>query len=141
MNRPSFEEVYMILADIMSKRSTCSRRSVGCVIVSDDFRRVLSVGYNGNASGLPNRCDHPDRSGDCGCIHAEENACISCQEPRSTNKIVFVTVFPCKKCAKLLIQLGGVIRVCYRDEYHDDMAMSILENAGIKVERMKNDKS
>jgi len=136
MNRPSFEEVYMVLADTMSKRSTCYRRSVGCAIVSDDFRRVLSVGYNGNASGLPNKCDHPEISGNCGCIHAEENACISCQEPRSTNKIVFVTVFPCKKCAKLLVQLGGVLKVCYREEYHDDIAMYIFKKSGIKVLKM-----
>lgn len=138
MNRPSFEEVYMILAHTMSKRSTCFRRIVGCVIVSDDFRRVLSVGYNGNATGLPNKCDHPERSGDCGCIHAEENACISCSESRATNKIVFVTVFPCKKCAKLLIQLGGVLKVYYMEEYHDDIAMSIFEKSGIKVEKISS---
>lgn len=44
MERPSFEEIYMQLAESFSKRSTCKRLQVGTVITSLDFRKVLSIG-------------------------------------------------------------------------------------------------
>lgn len=129
--RPTFEHIYMSLAKILSLRSTCSRRQVGCVITSHDYRRVLSVGYNGNASGLPNECDYPNKSGGCGCLHAEENAVMSCSEPPYVKKVIFTTTFPCKMCAKRIIQLGGVLAVYYLDEYHDRDAEKILEDCRI----------
>ena len=48
--RPSFESIYMGLAEAMAERSTCSRLKVGAVITSTDYRKVLAVGYNGNAA-------------------------------------------------------------------------------------------
>ena len=55
--RPSFETIYLQLAQILAARSTCSRLQVGTVITSLDYRKVLAVGYNGNATGLTNGCD------------------------------------------------------------------------------------
>jgi len=49
---PSFDEVYMQFAETIAQRSTCKRLSVGTVITTTDYRKVLAVGYNGNASGL-----------------------------------------------------------------------------------------
>ncbi len=104
--RPTFPEIYMTLARALAARSTCVVERVGTVITSVDFRKVLAVGYTGNATGLPNRCD---REGpDCGCLHAEENAIIHCDAPRDEPKIVFSTRLPCRACAKRLINLGGV---------------------------------
>jgi dCMP deaminase len=137
--RPSFNEVWMRLAITMSDRSTCVRRRVGCVIVSTDNRRVLAVGYNGNAEGLPNECDAPSVKSGCGCIHAEENATISCVEPRSTPKVVYTTVFPCKMCAKRLVQLGGVVKVYFKEDYHNVDASKVFEVAGVETARL-NDK-
>jgi dCMP deaminase len=132
-NRPTFEHVYMSLAKILSLRSTCSRRKVGCVITSHDYKRVFSVGYNGNASGLPNGCDEPNKSGECGCLHAEENAIISCSEPPYVSKIIFTTVYPCKMCAKRMIQLGGVIHVFYLDDYHNMEAKLLFDESDIVI--------
>jgi dCMP deaminase len=134
--RPTFGQVYLDLAIALSRRSTCSRRHVGCAIVSRDFRRVLSVGYNGNAAGLKNECDNSEASGACGCLHAEENAVISCSEPTITPKIVYTTVYPCKMCAKRIIQLGGVERIYYMDEYRNEDAAEILDQAEILVSRI-----
>ena len=58
--RPTFEEIYLSLAFSLAERSTCKRLRVGTVITSTDYRKVLAVGYNGNASGLPNRCDRDE---------------------------------------------------------------------------------
>ena len=108
--RPSFETIYMKLAETLAARSTCKRLKVGTVITSTDYRKVLAVGYNGNATGLPNACDRED-PGNCGCLHSEENAVINCDAPRSIEKIVFVTHLPCVQCAK---RLGGLLKSYYR---------------------------
>ena len=60
MERPTFEQVYMDFAESIARRSTCRRLQVGTVITTTDFRKVLAVGYNGNASGLPNECDRDE---------------------------------------------------------------------------------
>lgn len=132
--RPSFEEIYLSLAGRMAERSTCGRLQVGTVITTIDFRKVIAVGYNGNASGLPNECDQ-NVSGACGCLHAEDNAVINCDSPRSVEKIVFVTHLPCPMCAKRLINLGNVRKVTYRDDFRDRSALNLFLLAGIHVER------
>ena len=85
--RPSFETVYMEFAKSIAKRSSCYRLNVGSVVTTTDFRKVIAVGYNGNAAGLKNGCDR-DEVGNCGCLHSEENAAINCDSPRSVEKYV-----------------------------------------------------
>ena len=65
-DRPTFDEVYMQFAATIARRSTCTRLAVGTVITTTDYRKVLAVGYNGNASGLANTCDR-EEPGNCGC--------------------------------------------------------------------------
>ena len=135
--RPSFESIYMRLATELAARSTCRRLAVGTVITSTDFRKVLAVGYNGNASGLPNDCDC-DEPGNCGCLHSEENAVINCDAPRYVEKYVFVTHLPCAMCAKRLINLGGVRKVYYSREYRSNASVGIFEKAQIDLIRLEN---
>lgn len=134
--RPSFEKIYMDLAFKLAERSTCKRLKVGTVITSTDYRKVLAVGYNGNASGLPNSCDR-DEAGNCGCLHSEENAVINCDAPRFIEKIVFVTHLPCSMCAKRLINLGKVKKVYYAQDYRLRDSIQLLESVGIIVEALK----
>lgn len=131
--RPSFEDIYMRLALSLSERSTCQRLKVGTVITTLDFRKVLAVGYNGNASGLPNGCDRKHEPGNCGCLHSEENAVINCDSPRHIEKIVFVTHMPCALCAKRLINLGQVRKVYYHSEYRTSDARELLQTVGIPL--------
>ena len=142
MARPSFENIYMALAVGMAERSTCLRTNsagelmkVGCAITTPDFRKVLAVGYNGNASGLPNKCDSTE-PGACGCLHAEENAVINCDTSRSTPKVVFATHLPCVMCAKRLINLGNVERVVYLNDYRIRTSLELFDIVGIKHEQM-----
>ncbi len=134
-DRPSFEEIYMRLAITLAERSTCKRLKVGTVITSTDFRKVLAVGYNGNASGLHNGCDR-DEVGNCGCLHSEENAVINCDSPRSTEKVVFVTHLPCAMCAKRLINLGNVRRVVYAQDYRKRDSVDLFAQVGITVSQL-----
>lgn len=122
----------MELAHALAKRSSCARLNVGTVITSTDYRKVLAIGYNGNAAGLPNTCDRSD-AGNCGCLHSEENAVINCDSPRAMEKHVFVTHLPCVACAKRLINLGGVKKVFYDLPYRSTESIELLKSVNIDV--------
>ena len=130
--RPAFEDIFLTLAHHLARRSTCRRLQVGTVITTTDFHKIVAIGYNGNARGLPNRCDR-DEKGNCGCLHSEENAVIHCDTPREQKKYVFVTHLPCARCAKRLINLGSVQRVFYHLDYHDHSSLQILSQGGVEV--------
>lgn len=134
--RPRFEDIYMRLAIMMAERSTCVRLAVGCVITSTDYRYVYGVGYNGNASGLPNTCDR-ETPGSCGCVHAETNAVINCRVPRDTPKVVLATHLPCEACAKNLINLGGVKQLYYRNDYRIKRGLELLDAVGISYQQIQ----
>jgi dCMP deaminase len=120
----------MSLAVALAERSTCRRLKVGTVITSTDHRKVLAIGYNGNATGLPNTCDR-DEPGNCGCLHSEENAVINCDSPRTVEKLAYITHLPCVMCAKRLINLGNVKHVFYREDYRIKDGLELLRQAGI----------
>lgn len=145
--RPSFEVICMNFAVQISERSTCRRVNkegkvmrVGCCIVSDDFRQV-SLGFNGNASGLSNHCDDSNAVGGCGCLHAELNAALNCHIPRDEDKIVFATHLPCVACAKALINVGarsrakrnGITKVYYLNDYRIRDSLKMFEAVGIET--------
>lgn len=141
-SRPRFEDIYMRLALMMSERSTCKRTNssgalmkVGCAIVTPDFRKVIAVGYNGNAAGLQNTCDS-NEVGACGCIHAEANAVINCDTPRHVEKLVFATHLPCVNCAKMIINLGNVKKVFYFNDYRIKKSLELFDQVGIKWEQL-----
>jgi len=134
--RPSFEQIYMKLAWSLAERSTCKRLNVGTVITTTDYRKVLSVGYNGNASGLKNQCDR-EQPGNCGCLHSEENAIINCDAPRYVEKVVFVTHLPCTYCAKRLINLGNVKKVIYDEDYRIKDSIDLLKEVKIEINQFK----
>lgn len=121
-------EVYMRMAEELAKRSTCRRLQVGTVVTDARLENVLAIGYNGNARGLPNRCDSAV-PGACGCIHSEVNALV--KAPGSVrDKVVFITNSPCLMCAKLIIN-SGVTHVYYRQAYRDPTGLEILQEAGV----------
>ena len=129
-DRIPLEEVYMRMAEELAKRSTCARNQVGTVIANPDLTQVLGVGYNGNARGLPNRCDSTE-PGRCGCIHSEQNALIKAGAALA-GKVMFVTTSPCVMCAKMTINTN-VARVFYRDPYRDAAGLDVLRQGGVEV--------
>ncbi|MBF0299091.1 MAG: deoxycytidylate deaminase [Oligoflexia bacterium] len=130
--RISFEEIYMKFAFNLAKRSTCKRLNVGAVVVSDDYSRVYGIGYNGNAQGMPNTCDS-DEPGNCGCLHAEDNALLKTNGGKEVPKIMFITHTPCAYCAKRIINKGGITKVYFAEKYRSENGIKILENANIEM--------
>jgi dCMP deaminase len=121
-------EVYMRMAEELAKRSTCSRLQVGTVVTDARLENVVAVGYNGNARGLPNRCDSTV-PGNCGCIHSEVNALVKAPGGLR-DKVVFLTDSPCVMCAKLMIN-SGVTHVFFRRLYRDPAGVELLSSAGV----------
>lgn len=124
-------EVYMRMAEELAKRSTCTRLQVGTVLTDAHLENVVAIGYNGNARGLPNRCDAPDTPGRCGCIHSEMNALVKAPG-QLAGKVAFVTASPCVMCAKLMVQ-ARVEWVFFREAYRDAAGLDVLRDAGVGV--------
>src|SRR5207247_2931894 len=129
-DRIPLEEVYMRMAEELAKRSTCARLQVGTVITTSDLTQVLGIGYNGNARGLPNRCDSTT-PGSCGCLHSEQNALIKAGA-QLPEKVMFVSASPCVMCAKMAIN-ANVGRVYYREAYRDPAGLDVLRQGGVEV--------
>jgi dCMP deaminase len=128
VTRPPLYEVYMRMAEELAKRSTCARLQVGTVLTDPLLEHVVSIGYNGNARGFPNRCDSSE-AGKCGCIHSEMNALVK-SPGQMRDKVAFVTASPCVMCAKLMVQ-AHVSHLFYRAAYRDASGLEVLEAAGV----------
>jgi dCMP deaminase len=119
----------METARTIARRSIDPRNKVGTVIVSDDNTQVLSVGYNGNYAGGPNEVESTE-PGDSGCIHAEINALLKLDYNNPKRKIMYVTLSPCRMCAKAIIN-AGIDEVIYQEEYRDISSLEILSDASV----------
>lgn len=136
--RIDLEEMYLRMAVILASRSTCKRvgsdgliKRVGCVVTNRRLDNVLSVGYNGNARGLPDECTYMGKEGGCGCLHSEANAISKCLAP-DQDKVAFCTDSPCENCAKLLIN-SGFSRVVYLRKYRITTGIEFLQSTGVEV--------
>lgn len=132
--RPSWDEVWMSMAKMIAKRSYDKRHQVGIVIAASDNTQVLSLGYNGNYSGGPNRAEFDD-PGMSGFIHAEINALLKLDYNNPKKKVAYVTLSPCRHCAKCLIN-ANINEVVFLEEYRDRSGVELLESAGIKVRQI-----
>ncbi len=140
-SRPSWDEYFLKLSDLVSTRSTCPRLHVGAILVRE--RMVISIGYN----GAPKKTDDCYKSGcrlvDNHCtrtVHAEVNAVAQAAYHGISTKgsILYTRYFPCEHCAKVLIN-AGVERVVYAEIYQNidqDFAKDLFKQAGIKVEKI-----
>jgi dCMP deaminase len=137
-DRISKQEMFMQMAEVVAKRSTCGRRvQVGAVVGSTDLTRVLGIGYNGPHRGAPHTC--PATAGSCGCVHAEANALIKAgYEVEGTD--LFLTLEPCVACAKLVAN-SRIRRVWFREAYRDHAGRELLVSAGIRVAQLFPDGS
>ena len=147
--RPSWDEYFMGIARQVATRSTCLRRHVGAVIVRD--KRILSTGYNGAPSGLPHcevvgclreRLGIPsgERQEICRGLHAEQNAIIQAalHGVSVEGADIYVTHQPCITCAKMIIN-AGIVRVVCAHTYPDELARSMLDEAGVRLEIWESD--
>lgn len=84
------------------------RRKVGCVIVDNDYN-ILSGGFNGFPRGISDDLRLQDKEVKNRLIvHAEANAIAAAARNGHSvkNATAFISNFPCRPCAGLLIQAG-----------------------------------
>lgn len=139
------DKYFMEIATTVAKRSTCLRRSVGCVLV-DSKNHIVATGYNGVPKGFEHCLDSPCEGGFavsgtdldlCNAIHAEVNAFL---QLRSDDKLTaYVTTTPCFSCAKMIANTN-VERIVAKERYAHRQALIVLGEAGIQVEVLDIDK-
>ncbi|HMM20873.1 MAG TPA: cytidine/deoxycytidylate deaminase family protein [Selenomonadales bacterium] len=142
--RPSWDEYFMDITQVVASRSTCLRRQVGAVIVKG--KRLLTSGYNGAPQGLAH-------CGEVGCLraalgipsgerhelcrgtHAEQNAIVQAAlyGVAIEGATLYCTHQPCVACTKLIIN-AGIRRIVYLNAYPDDLALELIAGAGIDCE-------
>ena len=127
--RISRDALYMEMAKLMAKRSTCLRKQVGAVVVKD--ARIVSTGYNGVPSGYPH-CDEGKCGGCSISIHAEMNAIAFAAKEGVSIKgsTLYCTMSPCINCAKVIVN-SGIVRVKYEEEYRDREGLEFLMRLGL----------
>lgn len=141
--RPSWDEYFMDMLEVIKTRSTCVRRQVGAVITKDN--RIISTGYNGAPKGLKHctketciRLKNNIKSGErhelCRATHAEQNAIISAATMGVSieGATIYITCSPCILCSKMLIN-AGIKRIVYKGDYPDKFSIELLEEAGIEL--------
>ena len=107
---------------------------VGAVIVKDG--NIISFGYNGTPSGMPNKCEDNDVTLSY-VLHAESNAITkACKSPISTEgATMYITHSCCVECAKLIVQ-SGIKQVYYAQEYRTPSGLNLLKNCKIKLTKL-----
>lgn len=145
----SWEEYYMAVAQLSAKRSKDPNTQVGACIVNKN-KRIIGIGYNGFPTGCSDDELPWSREGDLldtkypYVCHAEMNAITNAtNKPDLDGASMYVSLFPCNECAKLIVQVGIREVVYLQDMYHDQdifvAARRIFDMAGVSYRQLKPD--
>jgi len=123
--------LYVDIVKRVAEESYCERLHVGSLLVKDG--NIISFGYNGTPSGMPNICEESDTTYEY-VLHAESNAITkACKSPISTDgATMYCTHACCIHCAKLIIQ-SGVKTFIYLQDYRDFKGLYLLMDNDIEV--------
>lgn len=138
----TFDELFMSVAHTVAQKSKDPSTKVGCVIVGPD-NEPRSFGWNGFARGVNDDSQRMERPTKYDwTIHGEANAVANAARVGIPLKdcTAYVTHFPCKSCADMLIQSGIKCVVIAQGEtigYHQqDIALLKFEEAGVEMRIM-----
>lgn len=118
----TWDEYFMNLAKLSAMRSKDPSTQVGACIV-DNSNRILSIGYNGAPNGFNDDKFPWDRDGEpletkyLYVCHAELNAILNFHGNKRSleGAKLYVTLFPCNECAKLIVQ-SGIKEIVYESD-------------------------
>jgi dCMP deaminase len=148
--RPSWDEYFLQIVELVGSRGTCDRGRSGCVITKE--KRILSTGYVGSPVGIAH-CDeighemhtvtHADGHETRHCIrtsHAEENAIANAARfgVALEGATLYCHMTPCYTCAKTIINAGIKRVVCNMDYHAGGRSKEILKEAGVSYELVSN---
>lgn len=145
MNRISWNDFFMGVAQLAAKRSRDENTQVGACIVKGN--KIISTGYN----GFPRTCDEcglpTKREGDWldtkypYVVHAELNAILNSPYKDLRGCKIYVTLFPCCECAKAILQ-SGITEVYYLENKYPNedtyiASKNMFELSNIKLTNYK----
>ncbi len=149
--RPSWDEYFLQMAELVGTRGTCDRGHAGIVIVKD--KRLLATGYAGSPIGLPH-CDEvghemttvTNEEGVTSrhCIrttHSETNAIANAARfgVAVDGATMYSTMVACYACAKVVIN-AGIKRFVARKDYHaSGRTKDIFKEAGVELVILTNE--
>ncbi|XP_057313756.1 deoxycytidylate deaminase-like [Hydractinia symbiolongicarpus] len=137
-----WEDYFMAIAFLSAQRSKDPVTQVGACIVNSD-KKIVGIGYNGMPTGCSDDILPWGRDGETLCdtkrayvCHAELNAVLNKNSSEIKGCTIYVALFPCNECAKVIIQSGIKEVVYYSNKYADRMktkaSFRMLDLAGIK---------
>lgn len=144
--RPSWDEYFIEVANMVANRATCDRGRSGCVIVRD--KQILVTGYVGSPVGFPH-CDevghllkkviHEDGTITTHCmrtVHAEQNAIAQAARRGIALEggTIYCRMTPCRTCAMLIINCGIKRVVCEKKYHTGQESEEMFAKAGIKLD-------
>lgn len=141
----SWDQYFMGVAKLSAMRSKDPETQVGACIVNQD-KRIVGIGYNGFPHGCEDECFPWSKKGALVdtkypyVVHAEANAILNATQSLKGSTI-YVTLFPCNECTKLIIQ-SGIQTIVYESNKHKDhethqAALKMLDAAGVKYYQIK----
>lgn len=140
MSHINWNEYFMGVAALSAKRSKDPNTKVGSCVVNED-KRIIGIGYNGFPTGCSDE-DFPWGKNENYLntkypyvVHAEANAILNCTA-NTKNSTLYVTLFPCNECAKLIIQ-SGIKEVIYSDDKYKDTESSVAARKMFDAAKVK----
>ena len=142
----SWDEYFMGVSMLSALRSKDPNTKVGACIVNKT-KRLVGIGYNGFPVGCSDDEFPWGRDGEFlktkypFVVHAEANAILNSTADLHGSTI-YVSLFPCHECSKLIIQSGIKEIVYLSDKYNgtesDQAAKKMLEAGGVKWRKLEN---
>lgn len=136
--KPSWDQYYMNLVEVIKTRSPDPITKVGSVMVSNEDHRIISSGYNSTNPGVSDLLiDWSDRESVRKLIiHAEMNCILYCKS-RFELSTLYINLSPCKECIKI-IAASNIKRVVYKNEYKDiDEVKALCAFFGVSLEKFQ----
>ena len=141
--RPSWDEYFMSITEMVAQRSTCLRRKVGAILVRD--KRIIAAGYNGAPAKVSHCLDigclreqqgipSGERHELCRGLHAEQNSIIQAALHGFSveGATLYCTNMPCAICSKMLIN-ARIEKIYYKEGYADTLSSLLLAEAQVPV--------
>jgi len=141
----SWDQYFMGVAKLSALRSKDPNTQVGACIVNHD-RRIVGIGYNGMPQGCDDYAFPWNSEGEFldtkypFVVHAEANAILNATQNLNGSSI-YVTLFPCNECTKLIIQ-SGIQEIVYESNKYQDSkehqaAIQMLKAAGVSYRKIE----
>jgi dCMP deaminase len=144
--RPSWDEYFMSITEMVAQRSTCLRRKVGAILVRD--KRIIATGYNGAPAKVSHCLDvgclreqqgipSGERHELCRGLHAEQNAIIQAALHGFSveGATLYCTNMPCSICSKMLIN-ARIEKIYYKEGYADSLSSLLLAEAMVPATQL-----